>query len=399
MNETSTHSRKKTVETKQLSETMCRDLKAGEYQDKEEPALRFYVSDKGTRSFGIYKWSPVDGMAIRKSLGKWVPGVERLKAVRGEAKDIARAIEKGEFSKATKEAQKAERATTLQHVLDLYTRKLKREGKTKWNWAEEAMKHSYKDWMKLPLSKITRLMIANRQDEIAFGTDDIKKRGPAAAGVSLKALRAVYNFAKKQEHYAGENAAKLVDLPKEVVRERVLTAKERAAILKALDDSRWLPYVKPYFRLLMLTGARRTNLTMAEWSELDLEEGVWTIPAKKSKSKYEMVLYLRPEAVEFFKGQQGKHDRWVFPSPKGSAAGHLVDVWNIWKEVLGAAEVDESITVHDLRRTFGSDLVSDGVSINIVAEALGHRNAATTAKHYAKVRGSSVRDALNRVPG
>lgn len=399
MTETSSHSRKKKVETIVLTEARCRELGPGEYQDKAEPALRFYVSDKGTRSFGVYKWSPADGMAIRKSLGKWTPGAGKVEQARIDARQKSDLIRDGKLTRASKEADKAERATTLQHVLDLYTKALKREGKTKWYWAEDAMKHSYKDWMKLPLSRITRLMIANKQTEIAFGTDEIKARGPAAAGISLKALRAVYNFARKQEHYSGENVAALVEPIKEVVRERVLTAKERAAIVKALDDPRWLPYVKPYFRLLMLTGARRTNLTMAEWSELDLEEGVWTIPAKKSKSKYEMAVYLRPEAVEFFKGQQGKHDRWVFPSPKGSADGHLVDVWNIWKEVLRTAGVDQKITVHDLRRTFGSDLVSDGVSINIVAEALGHRNPATTAKHYAKVRGSSVRDALNRVPG
>lgn len=283
MSETKTHSRKKTVETVNLTEDKCATLGAGEYQDKTEPALRFYVSEAGGRSFGLYKWSPKDQMAMRKTLGKWRPKSGLVGGAREQAKALALDIEQGKYTMTTKLTERKESKVTLGSMLDLYEKKLKQKERRKPNWASQALKHSFDGWRELPLSSITETMIEDKRDEIEFGDDEkgIEKRGPAAAGVALKALRAVFYFAIKSKHYRGDNPATFVEFPDEVARERVLTAKERGAIMQALDEGPWLTA----HRLRIMSSWRSGRTSPVRRSTMPF----WTAKTSPSASKSDKV--------------------------------------------------------------------------------------------------------------
>jgi site-specific recombinase XerD len=54
------------------------------------------------------------------------------------------------------------------------------------------------------------------------------------------------------------------------------------------------------------------------------------------------------------------------------------------------------IRIHDLRHSFASHLVSNGVSLHIVGKLLGHTQAQTTQR-YAHVADQALRDASNRM--
>lgn len=94
------------------------------------------------------------------------------------------------------------------------------------------------------------------------------------------------------------------------------------------------------------------------------------------------------------KAQREAHPEsdWLFPSDYVEDAP-VKDVWHIWRKLLVEAGI-KGVTIHDLRRTYGSDLINNHVSFNVVAKAMGHRNVATTAKHYAHVNAQTVREAL-----
>ena len=67
----------------------------------------------------------------------------------------------------------------------------------------------------------------------------------------------------------------------------------------------------------ILTAARTGEALMTEWSEIDLQERIWTIPACRMKGREQHVVYLSERAAQILKGQQGQHQRYVFPSPAG----------------------------------------------------------------------------------
>ena len=54
-----------------------------------------------------------------------------------------------------------------------------------------------------------------------------------------------------------------------------------------------------------------------------------------------------------------------------------------------------TLRIHDLRHSFASHLVSNGVSLHIVGKLLGHTQSQTTQR-YAHVADQAMRDATNR---
>jgi integrase len=68
----------------------------------------------------------------------------------------------------------------------------------------------------------------------------------------------------------------------------------------------------------ILTAARSGEARAADWREIDLEKGIWAVPAEKMKAKKEHRVPLSPAAVRLLKSIEREHDvDWVFPSPRG----------------------------------------------------------------------------------
>lgn len=157
-----------------------------------------------------------------------------------------------------------------------------------------------------------------------------------------------------------------------------------------------------FFRLLILTGARRTPFCAMRWRDLDLDAGVWTVPVEWAKSKREMAIPLSGEAVRILNTRRsrlvaeefGDPSQWVWPSPD-SATGHVVNPEKPWRRVLKAAGVIEWTTLHDVRRTLGSRLAMDGVAGATISKVLGHVSP-QSLKAYAHLDVTAGREAIER---
>lgn len=368
-----------------LDFTDARVLKAepGEYQDAQTKALRLYVSPTGTRSWAIYKWSAKLGKPIKKVIGR-VPEMT-VATARAEAAALLRQIAEG------KDIDRPDRELSMRELVKLYTADLReRRGKNP-TWLEYQLESKFKDWFPKPLSYLTVGQIKTRAAQMAADN------GPQAAAVAVRALRTLYAFAKTHKYYKGDNEAQLVEVAQCEPRQRVMTADERAKIMAALKSDKVPEWYWPYFRLLMITGVRRTNLATAEWSHIDLDAGLWVIPAENAKAGRTLEVALNDEAVTILRSRIGINDKWVFPSRKNGGKSPLFDPHNAWQRVLDLAGVPRGLTLHDLRRTYGSTLINAGVPLPHVAKALGHTDPATTARHYAHVHVATVAEHLKRV--
>ena len=70
-------------------------------------------------------------------------------------------------------------------------------------------------------------------------------------------------------------------------RERYLTDEELYRVLDALDNCRSMLAPTDIIRMLLLTGARKSEVVGMRWQELDMEKGFWRIPATRNKgNKY-----------------------------------------------------------------------------------------------------------------
>ena len=164
------------------------------------------------------------------------------------------------------------------------------------------------------------------------------------------------------------NPASGVERPhEEKVRERILTDAElRALGLAGEDDVFGLA-----LRLMLLTGARRNEVSRMTWDEIDEEARRWTIPAERSKNGRAHAVPLSPQAWAIIAGMARLAGcPYIFTADGRSP----IIGWAKAKTRLSAkAGIDEaSWRLHDLRRTCASGMQRLGVSVPVVEKALNH---------------------------
>jgi integrase len=140
--------------------------------------------------------------------------------------------------------------------------------------------------------------------------------------------------------------------------------------------------------LLLLTGARRNEITYAKWEHLDLQKRTLLVPLSKSGKPRSIAL--NGSAVELLRAiQANSSSPYVFPSPTtGRPSPSLYFPWQRIRVRAGLPD----LRLHDLRHSFASFLVNRGVSLYVVQGLLGHGNTRYTQR-YAHLTADTLRDA------
>lgn len=171
-------------------------------------------------------------------------------------------------------------------------------------------------------------------------------------------------------------------------RERWLTAEELHRLELALDaypDRSAANCV----HLIMLTGCRCGEAAKAAWSQFDLDRGVWTKPSHATKQAriehtplsapaLELLHRMRPAVARGPLFPDGVNLQWTWIQI--CKAVGLVEK-HVRKSKRYAVRCQPTVRLHDLRHTYASTLVSNGVSLHIVGKLLGHTQPSTTARY------------------
>jgi integrase len=189
-----------------------------------------------------------------------------------------------------------------------------------------------------------------------------------------------------------DNPARGIERNPETKRTRHLSAAELGALTTALaayaDQD-----AANIVRLLLLTGARRSEVLAAKWDDFDLENGVWTKPGATTKQKTEHRVPLSAPARQLLAElHEGKITEYVFP---GRSGGHRENVKGAWEDLAKAASITGA-RLHDLRHTYASLLASAGNSLPIIGALLGHTQPQTTQR-YAHLLDDPLRQATEGV--
>lgn len=136
------------------------------------------------------------------------------------------------------------------------------------------------------------------------------------------------------------------------------------------------PVQSAYLQSLLLTGARRRELGSLKWVDIDFQWNKLTI---RDKVEGERTIPLTPY-VSHLLASLPRRNEWVFSSP-AAKNGQLVEPSPAHKKALIAAGLPD-ITLHGLRRSFGSLAEWTETPTGIVAQIMGHKPSATAEKHY-----------------
>ena len=198
-----------------------------------------------------------------------------------------------------------------------------------------------------------------------------------------------------------ENPCKAVALPKVEHKEmQTIPAEQLQAFLKEAKTTG----VYEMYYIELATGLRRGELLGLKWTDIDWKNGIIKVRRSiarvngeiveaplKTKNSYRAVT-ISQQAIEVLKVQKAKtNDTYVFPSPNGGPispdSGN-----NMLKRVLARAGIPK-VRFHDLRHTFATIALQNGVNIKTVSGMLGHFSAGFTLDAYAYVTTSAQKEA------
>jgi len=134
---------------------------------------------------------------------------------------------------------------------------------------------------------------------------------------------------------------------------------------------------------LILTATRTNEVINAEWSEIDLTESRWTIPATRMKADKEHVIPLSPSALNILKRVKDLNEQWIFPNDKKPLSN--MAMLELVRGMGSYVDKDSKkpIVVHGFRSTF-RDWASEATNYpkEIIERALAHGNPDKTEAAY-----------------
>ncbi len=226
---------------------------------------------------------------------------------------------------------------------------------------------------------------------------------PGAANRCLALLSKMLSLAVEWD-YRVDNPCRKVERYPENQLENFLTSDQASNLLAALDAEEDRGAAKA-IELLLLTGARRSEVLHATWGQFDLgTDPMWVVPRDIVKGRVRVKADLRRplslEATCLLRTWHAEADvvslTWVFPSTRDPSKARS-DLKDAWHRVRSAAGIPD-LRIHDLRHSFASAAVNSGASLYAVGRALGHRDVRTTQR-YAHLTDEGVRataDAVGR---
>ena len=263
----------------------------------------------------------------------------------------------------------------------------------------------------IPLNKLTSLDLQKFYKKLlSRGRIDRVESRKQAKGLSPKTVRNLHQIIASAMKLAMEQRLIARDptegcaLPKLVHRKmKTLPVEQLHSFLREARDSG----VFELYYLDLATGLRRGELLGLKWEDIDRERGdlrvrrqIARIDGKigetplKTKNAYR-TLPLAKDTIDVLNQQKKKvgSSPWVFPSASGGPMSPD-SVLHMLHRVLKRAGLPK-LRFHDLRHTFATLALQNGVDIKTVSGMLGHFSAGFTLDTYAHVTTSAQKETAN----
>lgn len=217
------------------------------------------------------------------------------------------------------------------------------------------------------LPKLKNMRIKDVTHNIIDDLHKSRAHKPYNANRTLSLLSKMFNLAEKWGYRElNTNPCKHVARFPEEKRRRYMKATEAVKISEALDFYAPLfPRAVAFIYLLMLTGARKSEIANARWEWITGNR--LELPDSKTGAR---TIFLPPQVMDILAG---------LPRGRGTITG-IQSPRSCWVKVCKKAEIS-GLRLHDLRHSFASAGLASGLSLSQIGELLGHRSVQTTHRY------------------
>lgn len=379
-----------------LTDTKLQSLKKKDkvYKVSDRDGLYVSVSIKGTVTFRLdYR---LDGKRKTLTLGKYGRDGIGLAEARRRCADAKAMIADGNSPSIEKKRAKSRRRA--EHTVATYAPIYLAEA----NIAEStrSMRRSVFNRAVLPALGGFRLQQVTSED-VRDMCMKIKEQGaPSTAVTARDCVKLMYAHAILHGMKL-DNPAEEV-LPASIAtfkpKDRSLSPAEIRMAFRLLERVDGNPVLKLGFKLILLTLKRKSEISYAQWDEIDFEEAIWTIPKERMKNGLPHIVYLSNQSLDILYALHAcSHgSKWVFPKRNDLSMPISQATFNRFTyEIRDLAQIDgialEHFTVHDLRRT-GSTLLNEmGFNRDWIEKCLAHEDRFSSRGVYNKAAYSHQR--------
>ena len=296
-----------------------------EYRDTKVGGLVLRVTDRGAKTFALYARFPPDNAPSRPALGQ--ANKLTLAAARKKALAWLELIEQGidprQKERQDREEETQRRAVTFEAVATDWFKSISAQRKAR-EVERDVRRVFLTKWAKRPISDITPLDVRN----VIVA---VKEGGASAQAHNLLGyIRRLFDWAIEQRVY-GLTASPVAPLkPKKLIgkkrkRRHVLSDSELRALWRAAEE---MPYpYGPLFRMLALTGQRKSEVSDARWREFDLSRKLWLIPPERMKNENGHTVPLCDDALALLASLprfEGADNDCLFSQPRTLPPEHRV---------------------------------------------------------------------------
>ncbi len=219
-------------------------------------------------------------------------------------------------------------------------------------------------------------------DRVRMWLKDETAHRPTYARLSFALLRAFLNWCSDQPEYRDQVRADACiarmakdELPKKAAKDDCLQREQLPAWFAAVRQI-GNPVIAAYLQTALLTGARREEVAGIRWEDVDFQ---WKSITIKDKVEGLRTIPLTPYVAALLAGLPRRNE-WVFSSVT-AASGRLQEPRIMHNKALTAAGLP-ALSIHGLRRSFGTLAEWVECPAGVSAQIMGHKPSATAEKHY-----------------
>ena len=233
----------------------------------------------------------------------------------------------------------------------------------------------------MPLTEINRSDVMRLHGEL--------HDRPVLANRVIAVGRSLFNYAWIHDVVSdSSNPFRGIPFYKEKRRDRFLSKAEYCRLGCALDHQERNGAAPLHgiaaIRVLLLTGCRVSEIEGLRWDEVDFESETLRLPDSKTGPR----LIEMPRAVRnILVNLPARQTEYVFPG----RSGRITLRW-AWEIVRSEAGLND-LRLHDLRHSYATIAVNNGVPIPVLAKLLGHSTVWTTARYLHASRSDSAKAA------
>nr|WP_198589614.1 site-specific integrase [Shewanella sp. 10N.286.51.B7] len=218
-------------------------------------------------------------------------------------------------------------------------------------------------------------------DRITHGTDEGQKPAVVATGTVLQICKQALKFCRVRQ-YAVSHALEDLEVScvgkKAQKKDRILSKSELRDLLLSINQKKGSFYMRHLSLLLIIFGARTQEVRRSTVDEWDLDHQLWTVPKEHSKNGTKIMRPIPSQVMPLIKSLLKRNAK------TGYLLGELrtdCSVSGSGSRIYKRLNHNEKWTLHDLRRTFSTQLNDLDVEYRVVEVIVGHA-IADSEGHY-----------------